>query len=362
MKKLSWLLFVASLIMLLSLSACNSTPENTPAAIEDTGITVEDALGRTVSFERPPERIVISGRANFMLNDAVYLFPQAAERVVALTTLKQGGEFIHLIEPDAEQKTTLPIDVSADEIAAINPDLVLLKSFMADKIGSSLEELGIPVVYLGLETPEQYVNDIALLGKLLDDEARAAELNAFYQTRLEQIEAQVGEVTEKPEVLVVRYDTRSEEVALKVPPMEWIQSWMTEFAGGEPVWAEAASSSWTVVNMEQIAVWDPELVFVISYFSDVEEAVAKIKADPVWQALTAVKANKVYAFPQDFYSWDQPDTRWLLGVTWLAKRIQPELSTEITIEKTMQEFYALYGLDESQFNAEVMPRLKGDLE
>ncbi|MEA3309480.1 MAG: ABC transporter substrate-binding protein [Chloroflexota bacterium] len=362
MKKFSSLLLVSLLIATCLLSACSSTSKEVPPDTGNTTITVEDALGRTVTFEQLPQRIVIAGRSNFMVNDAVYLFPQAAERVVALTKANQRNEFTALFEPQIEDKARLTADASADEIAALNPDVVLLKSFMADKLGRTLEELDIPVVYLGLETQAQYVDDIATLGALLGEEERAAEINAFYQQQLEKISGLVSKATEKPRVLVVRYDAQSGEVALKVPSLEWMQSWMAEFAGGELVWEEAAASGWTVVNLEQIAAWDPEVVFVISYFTDVEEAVAKIKGDPIWQTLTAVQAGKVYGFPQDYYSWDQPDTRWILGVTWLAKRVQPELCAELDIQETFYDFYRLYGLDDETIDAEVLSRLQGDIQ
>ena len=362
MKNFSSLLLVSLLLATCLLSACSSTSKEVPSDTENTAITVEDALGRTVTFAQLPQRIVIAGRSNFMLNDVVYLFPQATERVVALTKAKQRDEFTALFEPQIADKARLTADASADEIAAANPDVVLLKSFMADKVGRTLEELDIPVVYLGLETREQYVADIATLGTLLGDEERAAEINAFYQERLDRINSLVAQATAKPRVLVVRYDAQSGEVALKVPSLDWIQSWMTEFAGGEPVWGEAAASGWTVVNLEQIATWDPEMVFVISYFTGVEEAVAKIKGDPIWQALAAVQADKVYAFPQDYYSWDQPDTRWILGVTWLAKRIQPELCAELDVPETLQDFYHLYGLDDATIDAEILSQLQGDIQ
>ena len=362
MKNFSLLLLVSLLLAAFLLSACSSTSKGVPPDAESRAITVEDALGRTVTFAQLPQRIVIAGRSNFMLNDVVYLFPQAAERVVALTKANQRNEFTALFEPQIATKARLTADASADEIAAANPDVVLLKSFMADKVGRTLEELDIPVVYLGLETREQYVADIATLGTLLGDEERATEINAFYQERLEQIASLVAQADDKPRVLVVRYDAQSGEVALKVPSRDWIQSWMMEFAGGEPVWGEAAASGWTVVNLEQIAIWNPEMVFVISYFADVEEAVADIKGDPIWQALAAVPAGKVYGFPQDFYSWDQPDTRWILGVTWLAKRIQPELCAELDIQETLHDFYRLYGLDNATIDAEVLSRLQGDIQ
>ena len=72
--------------------------------------------------------------------------------------------------------------------------------------------------------------------------------------------------------------------------------------------------------------------------------------------------DQLFAFASDFYSWDQPDTRWILGLQWLATKIQPDLTAEIDILEEVNLFYSvLYGLDQDTIDAEVLPNLKGDL-
>lgn len=362
-------LFLISMIVLLTITGCGSptptvapSPETTEMVTEE--ITVVDALGRTVTFAEPPQRIVIAGKANFMLNDAVYLFPQAQERIVALTRASQDLGFLGVIEPQAEEKVRFAVDSSAEELAAAQPDLVLLKSFMSDQVGASLEELDIPVVYLDLETPEQYIRDIGILGTIFDDPERAEEIIDFYQTRLDEIESSLTGVDDdaKPDVLVLQYDNRSEEIAFKVPPPTWIQTWMATFAGGNPVW-EMEGGGWTIVNLEQIAAWDPDEIYVIAYFANVDEVVEQLTQDPLWEPLSAVQNGRVFAFPKDYYSWDQPDTRWILGVTWLAKTLHPEALPEVEVMETMRTFYSeLYGLDEETINQEILPQLQGDVQ
>ena len=61
-----------------------ATPEPTPEAI-----TIVDGLGRTVTLEALPQRIAITGKAHFMITDAVYFFPEAVERVAALSKSQQ---------------------------------------------------------------------------------------------------------------------------------------------------------------------------------------------------------------------------------------------------------------------------------
>lgn len=367
-------LFVLAFVLLLAACAPQATP--TPAVptpvpptatavppTPDTSITLTDALNRTVTLPAAPQRIVITGKALFMIADAAYLFPGAAEKVVGLGNAGQGSSnFIALIDPNYAQKATLASDAGAEQVAALHPDLVILKSYLADSVGAPIEALGIPVVYVDFETPEQYSRDLAILGKVFGDEARAAEVASFYQSKMDEIKKTVGSAT-KPRALVLYYNDKDGNVAFNVPPMSWIQTQMVQIAGGEPVWADAnPAKGWTQVTLEQIAAWDADQIFIISYNTNPSDVVAGLKADPNWQAIRAVKEGKIYAFPADLYSWDQPDTRWVLGLIWLAGRLHPEQFPDLDMIAEAQNFYqTLYGLEAAFFEQNIRPTFKGDL-
>jgi iron complex transport system substrate-binding protein len=299
--------------------------------------------------------------------DALYLFPEAGERLVGLVVGKQPiGDFISLVDAAWGQKAILAVDAGPEQIAPLRPDLVLLRSFMAESLGRPLEILGIPIVYLDLETPEQYFRDMAVLGQLLGNEERVREIEAFYRARLDALEeagAGLG-AGQRPRVLLVQYSDQGGGAALNVPSTSWIQTIEVELAGGAPVWSEAAKSGgWTVVNFEQIAAWDPDTIFVIDYDADSAATVELLRADVRWQALAAVQSGRIYGFPSDIFSWDQPDPRWILGVTWLASRIYPEADLEIDMRQEVAAFFRqMYSMDEAAIEAQIVPRLKGNIE
>jgi iron complex transport system substrate-binding protein len=138
---------------------------------------------------------------------------------------------------------------------------------------------------------------------------------------------------------------------------------MVEIAGGIPVWEEATSSGgWTIVSFEQIAVWDPDKIILIDYFHDPRIAVAELVEDVKWQALSAVQTGELYAFPGDFLSWDQPDTRWILGLQWLASVIHPDRYADFDLVSDVRSFYEeLYGVDAATFDTEILPLITGDI-
>lgn len=369
MKRLS--LFLLLLVLLLAACAPQTpvapateapAPTEAPTAIlpieapAKASITIVDALGREVTLPAAPQRIVITGKALFMLADAAYIFPQAQDKIIGLGDAGQGSDnFIQLIDPNYGAKRTLERDAGAEAVAALHPDLVLLKSYLAERVGAPIEALGIPVVYIDFETPEQYVRDLAILGKVFGDEARAAEVAAFYQNKVDEITTAVHDAP-KPRVLMLYYRDKDGNVSFNVPPMSWMQAQMVKMAGGEPVWADAnPGKGWTQVTLEQIAAWDADQIFVISYFKPAVDVVESLKADPNWQSIRALQEDKMYAFAGDLYSWDQPDPRWILGLTWLAGKLHPDLFPSLDITAEAQNFYqTLYGLDEGFVTEEIV--------
>jgi iron complex transport system substrate-binding protein len=364
MKRLIYL--IAAIMLLTACNAQNISKTSTPlpAATGNTLIVVTDALGRQVTLPAPPQRIVITGKAQIMIVDAVYTFREAPARIAALGKASQGtGNFIGLIDPTYADKATLQQDAGAEQIAALQPDLVLLKSYLAETVGAPIEDLGIPVLYVDFETPEQYTRDLEILGHVFQNQARAQEVAAFYQSRVTQIQTASSDMAVKPKVLMLYYTDRDGSVAFNVPPQAWMQTRLVEMAGGFPVWIEAnPGKGWMQVTLEQVAAWDADDILIISYVENPSDVVDRLKKDPQWQALRAVQAGHLYAFPGDLYSWDQPDTRWILGLTWLAARLHPERFPQMDIVGEAQQFYQeLFGLDQAFFDEKIYPTFKGDL-
>jgi iron complex transport system substrate-binding protein len=330
-------------------------------------IDLTDAGGNNLRFDEPPERIVVAGKAGQLILHSAYLFPEAIDRVVAMEQrLQRDISMLPLVDPGLDEKIQLERDAAAEQIAPAQPDVVLMKTYMAEDLGEPLGQLGIPVVYFDLETPEQFTRDIQVLGALLGNPERGEQVLSFYQDRLDQIESSLdGLVPEdRPGVLLIQHDTRGGEVAFKVPSREWLQTIMVELAGGDPIWMEAAEGGgWTVVNFEQIAAWNPEIIILVDYFGDPGEAASELRQDEKWRALQAVKDEKMFAFPGDFLSWDQPDPRWVLGLEWLGTVIHPERFGSLDMLEEIKNFYAeMYGLDAEQIEDEVLPLITGDID
>ena len=321
------------------------------------------ALPAAVGLAQAPQRIAIAGKASFMIADALYLFPTARTHVVARasgTIVRPGAsDFLSRFDAAAPQPVALIGNAGVEPIAAAHPDVVLLKSSNT-RLGGDLERLGISVTYLDFETPEHYARDLDILGRLLDAGERAQELAAYFRSVPESVRQRTASLPfgQRPRTLLIQYSERGGVVAFSVPPAEWIQTGLVELAGGIPIWKEAATrGGWTIVNLEQIAAWDPDVVLVVSYAAPADRAVADIMADGRWAGLRAARDGRVFAFPGDFCSWDQPDTRWTLGLLWTATRLQPQLFSDVDLPSEIIRFYSLYGMDEAAVRAEILPMI-----
>lgn len=357
--------------LLFAASTALARPATAPAAAAPakaaSALRVTDAAGRTVELARPPQRIVVVGHGPYMGLDLLYMFPGASRRLVGME--KKGSaasDFVPLLDPTFAEKTVLQ-NPGPEQIATLRPDLVLAKSAVLEATGIALGEIHVPVVYLGLETPGQFYQDVANVGVLLGQPDRAREITAYYQERVARIRAgwQGVRATDRPRVLLVEYAERGGAAAVRVPAKPRMQTQEVETAGGRPVWLDSAApgSGWTVANLEQIARWDPDqIILVVWYTLDPAKVLATLKADPQWRGLRAVRNGALRAFPSDVYGWDTPDPRWLLGMTWLAKTLHPERFKSLDVAAEVRDFYrTLYGMDESAITRDIMSRVRLDV-
>ena len=318
--------------------------------------TVTDTLGRSIRLGQVPQRIVLAGRATLLLVDAVYLFPGASRRVVAVGATDQGlGDFFPILDPGAAGKVRLANAAGPEQVAAAHPDLVILKSFMKEKLGDPLEAVGIPVLYLDLETPATFYADLKTLGDLFQQPERAAAVVQWYRSRVDAVTKAVASAS-RPSALIVQYSARDGVTSFTVPPSSWIQTTMTETAGATAAWKETGpGDGWKKAGIEQLSAWNPAYVFVVSY-----QQPASPLADQVRKA--GLLKGTVLGFPSDFHSWDQADSRWILGLEWLARILHPDLLAGLDLRSEVLSFYGqLYGLDEATISAQVLPRLEGVL-
>jgi iron complex transport system substrate-binding protein len=337
-------------------------------AVASDKINVVDATGRTLELSKLPQRLVIVGRGPYMPLHLLYTFKEGRERLVGVESKGNViSDFLPLVDTSFKTKTFLVQNPNVEQIASLKPDLVIMKGTSTNSQSESLDKIGIPTLFLALETPEQFIKDTSNLGIILGNEKRAGEVLEFYKKRLDRLRKGTDTLkdADKPRVLLIQYSNRGGSVAVEVPAESWMQTIEVKTAGGNPIWIEASKTSdgWTIVNFEQIAKWNPDKIFIAVWYAlDSQKVINEIKNDPKWSTLKAVKNNDVYVFPRDVFGWDQAELRWILGMNWLATRMHPVLFKDIDMNAEVMAFFTqLYGMSMKDIETGILPEVKMDV-
>ena len=217
-------IFTMLLISIVILQSCSPLAQEPVSEIK-----IVDALGREINFERPPSRIVISGRQTPMLTHFFYLFDSANEKILAIENRSQSTEaFISLIDDQIGDKYLIERGASAEQITPLNPDAVVMKTGMRESVGLLLEELSIPVIYVDFESIDDTYRDLGVIASLLDEEVRGTEIvnsykdmKRFIDDRIDTENDQVG-----PSVLILQSVKDGQVITFSVPSEDWLQTAM----------------------------------------------------------------------------------------------------------------------------------------
>ena len=318
MKKLISLLLALSLVLSLGLWAVAE------------GADLTDQLGRTVTLEQTPQRIV----SGYYISSSALIALGLEDKLVGIEAKANKRPIYSLSAPAL---IDLPNVGTAKEFdlegcIALNPDLVILPAKLKNA-AETLEQLGIPVLLVNPESGEQLEQMIALLGQATGTQERAEELLDFIAGQRENLETLLAEA-EKPRVYLA-----GNSALLSTAGANMYQSDMMVLAGGENVAAELSDTYWAEISYEQLLAWNPEYIVLAS---DASYTVEEVLADPNLADCTAVKNGNVLQLPGDAEAWDSPVPSGILGSVWLAARLHGDLLPEDQAEEIIASFYETF--------------------
>ena len=240
-------------------------------------VTVTDDLGRTVTLDDPPERIVA-------------MIPSHTETVCALDAcdLLVGVDQFSTYPGEVADLPRLGSGFSPDleALVALEPDLVLVDEYSG--LADALAGLGIPV-YAG--TPQSFdetYDTFGELGLLLDREAQAALLSG----RVEGEIAAAAERVAGAERPTVYYEV--DATPYSAGPNSFIGQ-VISAAGGANIVPEALGD-FPQLDPEFVIAADPERVVLAD--APFGESVGTLRERPGWGAIDAVESGLVLELTQ----------------------------------------------------------------
>ena len=110
-----------------------------------------------------------------------------------------------------------------------------------------------------------------------------------------------------------------------------------EFVGARNVAADLRGSH-GVATIEQVRAWDPEIIVASN-----KDFAEKVRNDPEWASIAAVKSGHVYLSPKQPFGWVDypPAVNRLIGLWWLAKIFYPDKFPE-DIKTLARDFYTAF--------------------
>ncbi len=308
MKRLFCLL-AAALLLTACASSAASTPTASASAAESMSQTVEtaaviftDDLGREVTVSSPKRVAILLGSYA-----DVWSLAGGKDTIVAAADDSWRDFDLELDSGVANLGSLL--EPSMETLLAAEPDFVIASSnTKADlELQDTLEELGIPVAYFGVNTFEEYLH-------MLDICTQITGQRDNYRTYGLDVQAQVEAARAKadgsaPTVLFLR--AGSNGVKIKNSKDTVLGTMLADL--GTVNIADSNTALLEDLSLEQIMADDPQYIFAVYQGSDPEAArnvmEQTLTSNPAWNSLTAVQEGRYYVMDKTLYHL-KPNDRW----------------------------------------------------
>jgi iron complex transport system substrate-binding protein len=290
-------------------AACDAAPARrgpagSAAGSTDSVVATDDA-GRVVRLARPARRVVS-------------LLPAGTETLFALGA---GDRVVGRTRYDVDPRVArLPsvgggLDPSLEALLALKPDLVVaFETASSSKVRPRLEALGISVYAIQTQDTADVYRNVRALGHLVGRDAAADSLQRSIRAQLDSVRASVPRGP-RPRVLYV--------ASVDPPMMAGARTYIAELlgvAGAAPVETAGADGAyWPQISLESLVHRQPDVV-MLPVGEDPTASVARLRAEPGWRDLRAVREGRVAVVDADLMN--RPGPR--IGET--ARRMREALA------------------------------------
>ncbi len=221
------------------------------------------------------------------------------------------------------------------------PDIVVAwrwKGAASDsKLQQTLEQLGLPLVYITIDSVNDYPEAFRFLGRLLNRQTRAGKLSRYAQKTLDDLKRMRAAVPD-PEKVTVYYAEGGD--GLNTECSDSVHAELIPLSGGQNVFR---CETKTIYGMEKISLKEvlnrnPDVILARDRTS-----MDRVLQDRRWAHVRAVQNRRIFRAPLVPLDWfDRPPTFMrLLGARWLANKLYPARFPFNRIRET-QDFYRLF--------------------
>lgn len=321
--------FIFSLGCFPAVSGCSGS-----TATDGDTITVVDQVGRTVTVPKNIRRIAalhhFGGKVVFALGQQDKLVDQALYHRENLAMAKINPSFA------AKPKLISGHNLNNEQMVALKPDIAIAYASFDPADIEQLENAGVKVLAIRGETLEESYAGVRLVARVLGCEKRGEEYVAECERLFRLVKERTDRIPPEKRLKVMFVGPKNIYTAATG---QMLQNTLLETAGGRNV-AESLKGFWAAVSPEQIAAWNPDVIFLgsslDSYGAD------SLFGDRQFITVSAVRNRRVYVFPSNIGWWDYPAPHCVLGMVWAAKTLYPDLFRDVDMKKIADGFYTRY--------------------
>ena len=318
--------------------------ESAQTAEDGYPLTLTDQIGRSVTLEEKPKRIV----SGYYISSSACIALGLKDRMVGVEEKIEKRPIYKLAAPELIGNTANVGSAKAFDLEAClaaEPDLVILPKKAKD-YAATLQEMGVSTLVVSPESHEQLTEMIRLIADAAGAQERGEELLGTYDrvlTGLAELTAGLPE-SERPAVYIC-----SPSSYLATAPKDMYQASLIHTAGGVNAGDVLDGDSWTDISYEQLLAMDPDVIFIPTNNmanGQPDYDAAEILGDENLSELKAVKNGAVYNMPAGYEAWDSPVPSGILGMLYLTAKLHPDLYSMERFRTDAQEFYrTFYGFE-----------------
>ncbi|MBI1202420.1 MAG: ABC transporter substrate-binding protein [Rhodopseudomonas sp.] len=298
--------------------------------------TVKDAAGRAVTIPARTTRVFPAGPPA-----AIMLYTLAPDLLLGWPRANRPEECAYMLpdicaKPAVGRVTGRGNTANLETVIALKPDLILDVGSTRDTFISLAtrvqDQTGIPYALLDGRfdaIPTSYRK----LGELIGRQDAAEKLARYADDTVATITGRIKDIPQdkRPRVYYARGPRGLVTGLGHSINVETIEMLAQNVAGGQ-------RGGLANVSIEQVLVWNPEVVVTID-----QEFAAIVRGDPAWASVSAVKNDRVHLSPKMPFGWVDfpPSVNRLIGLWWLAKILYPDRFPE-DLTKLTRDFYTLF--------------------
>ena len=307
--------------------------------------TFTDMAGVEITLNKEVETVYIVGSVQPLValyryyrgnSDNLIECPAAAQSII-------GSSVFAEIWPDMLTLTPHTDDANAEEILALNPDVVFMTGSATGDAYDALVNAGLTVISFPTagsgddnDTFATVANWLNQMAEVFGDSSAADALVSYNAATLEHVGAKLADVKEeeKPSVMII---FQLGDNNLKVAGSGHYSEFWINNTGAVNVAGELQKLQ--PVDIEQVMAWDPDIIYLTTFSPAMPEDMYNNTYEGFdFSLLSAVKNHQVYKIPLGSYRWYAPSCECSLMLKWMASINHPELFADMDMTEEVKAF------------------------